>query len=263
MLRTTAYVVRQLQQEILIHVKLKLGAPAWFASRNGERRRLGSCRSVGRFGPPLNQRHSLYPTSHPRWARWCISSLPKQSSSFMCRSCIARVFGYFVHQHSYCGYNWFSAFTRHVVTVFRRNILPPCSGCDCVAGGFWRNRQQTSHIRWLRVDKCVRVCIQKCRIFCIMMWIHSAEVISQMYVTADFSQYARLDVQPLPGPLMSIGLCWGAVKVQWQVSRKISENLGQSGVGGRGTWACEGWFKVPPTLFLRANSMNVQVAVPS
>ena len=63
MLRTTAYVVRQLQQEILIHVKLKLGAPAWFASRNGERRRLGSCRSVGRFGPPLNQRHSLYPTS--------------------------------------------------------------------------------------------------------------------------------------------------------------------------------------------------------
>jgi hypothetical protein len=61
-----------------------------------------------------------------------------------------------------------------------------------------------------------------------MMWIHSAEVISQMYVTADFSQYARLDVQPLPGPLMSIGLCWGAVKVQWQVSRKIS-------VGGWGT----------------------------
>jgi len=75
MLRTTAYVVRQLQQEILIHVKLKLGAPAWFASRNGERRRLGSCRSVGRFGPPLNQRHSLYPTSHPSWARCCISSL--------------------------------------------------------------------------------------------------------------------------------------------------------------------------------------------
>lgn len=75
MLRTTAYVVRQLQQEILIHVKLKLGAPAWFASRNGERRRLGSCRSVGRFGPPLNQRHSLYPTSHPSRARCCISSL--------------------------------------------------------------------------------------------------------------------------------------------------------------------------------------------
>lgn len=75
------HTVRQLQHEILIHVKLKLGARAWFASRNGERRRSGSL-PVG-----WSVRSSPHPEAIPppsplhSWARWCNSSLWQQSRS--------------------------------------------------------------------------------------------------------------------------------------------------------------------------------------
>lgn len=74
------YTVRQLQLQILIHVKLKLGARPWFASRNGERRRLGKL-TDGWSGPPLNQTESPLQASRLSWARWCNSSLWQQSRS--------------------------------------------------------------------------------------------------------------------------------------------------------------------------------------
>lgn len=112
---------------------------------------------------------------------------------------------------------------------------------------------------------------------CILLWAHYAAVISHSYVTTDFCKSVRLAVEPLPGPLTisyslcvtlrTVGLSWGAVKGQCQLSRQILGNLGQSGVPVRekvnGLVLCQWRFKVPPAPLLRANSVTLQVAAPS